>query len=103
MLRRLDETYRVEQGACWWAKTQMTCIERFEADKAAILGEWNSGDRVDITYVKRQRMNFVERIEVFAYCTVKYLSCYVASILGLITIAYIIMTMHLFSMNIAGG
>ena len=31
-------------------KTQMTCIERFEADKAAILGEWNSGDLVDIKY-----------------------------------------------------
>ena len=35
--------------------------------------------------------------------TVQYLSCYVASVLGLIPIAYIIMTMHVFSMNMAGG
>ena len=50
--------------------------------------------------MKRQRMNFVE----YEYSrTVQYLSCYLASILGLITIAYIIMTMHVFSMNMAGG
>ena len=36
--------------------------------------------------------------------TVQYLSCYyVALILGIITIAYIIMAMHVFSMNMAGG
>ena len=51
MLRRLDETHRVEQlRRLLVGKTQMTCIERFEADKAAILGEWNSGDRVDIKF-----------------------------------------------------
>ena len=50
MLRRLDETHSVEQCACWWANTIMTYIERLEADKAAIPGEWNSGDRVDIKY-----------------------------------------------------
>ena len=33
----------------------------------------------------------------------QYLSCYVALILPLLTVAYIIMTMHAFSMNIAGG
>ena len=33
----------------------------------------------------------------------QYLSCYVALILVLLTIAYIIMTMHVFSMNTAGG
>ena len=33
----------------------------------------------------------------------QYLSCYVALILVLITIAYLIMTMHVFSMNTAGG
>ena len=45
-------------------------------------------------------MNFVE----YKYSrTVQYLSCYVALILGLITIAYIIMTMHVFRMNMDGG
>ena len=33
----------------------------------------------------------------------QYLSCYVALILVLLTIAYIIMTMRVFSMNTAGG
>ena len=33
----------------------------------------------------------------------QYLSCYVALILVLLTIAYLIMTMHVFSMNTAGG
>ena len=33
----------------------------------------------------------------------KYLSCYVALILVLLTTAYLIMTMHVFSMNTAGG
>ena len=33
----------------------------------------------------------------------QYLSCYVALILVLLTVAYIIMTMHVFSMNTAGG
>ena len=33
----------------------------------------------------------------------QYLSCYVALILILLTIAYIIMTMHVFSMNTAGN
>ena len=51
-------------------------------------------------YVKPQRKNFVK----YKYSsTVQYLSCYVALILGLITIAYIIMAMHAFSTNIAGG
>ena len=50
--------------------------------------------------MKRQRMNFVE----YKYSrTTQYISCNVAFILGLITIAYIIMTMHVFSMNMAGG
>ena len=50
--------------------------------------------------MKRQRMNFVE----YKYSrTVQYISYYVAVILGLITIAYIIMTMRVFSMNMAGG
>ena len=45
-------------------------------------------------------MNFVE----YKYSrTVQYLSCYVALILGLITTAYIILTMHVFSMNMDGG
>ena len=45
-------------------------------------------------------MNFVE----YKYSrTVQYLSCYVALILGLMTIAYIIMTMHVFSMHMDGG
>ena len=34
---------------------------------------------------------------------IQYLSCYVALILVLLTIAYIIMTMHVFRMNTAGG
>ncbi len=51
MLRRLDETHRVEQlRRLLVGKTQMTCIERFEADKAAILDEWYSGDRVVIKF-----------------------------------------------------
>ena len=33
----------------------------------------------------------------------QYISCYVALILGLLTIAYIIMTVHVFIRNIAGG
>ena len=33
----------------------------------------------------------------------QYLSCYVALTLVLLTVAYIIMTMHVFSMNTAGG
>ena len=33
----------------------------------------------------------------------QYLSCYVPLILVLLTVAYIIMTMHVFSMNTAGG
>ena len=33
----------------------------------------------------------------------QYLSCYVALILGLRTVAYIIMTMRVFIRNIAGG
>ena len=33
----------------------------------------------------------------------QYLSCYVALILVLLTVAYIIMTMHVFSMDNAGG
>ena len=33
----------------------------------------------------------------------QYLSCYAALILVLLTIAYIIMTMHVFSVNTAGG
>ena len=42
-------------------KTQMTCIEGFEADKAAILGEWSSGDRVDIKYLhETPKDDFVE-------------------------------------------
>ena len=63
------------------------------------LPSWLSG--TDINYVKRQRMTYVE----YKYShTVQYLSCYDASILGLLTIyAYIIMTMHVFSMNITSG
>ena len=33
----------------------------------------------------------------------QYLSCYVALILVLLTVVYIIITMHVFSMNTAGG
>ena len=33
----------------------------------------------------------------------QYISCYVALILGLLTIAYIIMTVRVFIRNIAGG
>ena len=33
----------------------------------------------------------------------QYISCQVALILGLLTMAYIIKTMHVFSMNVAGG
>ena len=51
--------------------------------------------------MKRQRMISLNEYKYSR--TVQYLSCYVASILGLITIAYIIMTMHVFSMNMAGG
>ena len=59
----------------------MSCIERFEADRAAILGVWNSGDWVDIKYEKRQKMAYID----YAYkCTVQYLSSYVALILGLL-------------------
>ena len=58
VLRRLDEAHRVERLlASWCGKTQMA---RFEADTAAILGEWHSGDGVDIKYVKRQKMTYVE-------------------------------------------
>ena len=80
----------------------MTCIERFEADKAAIPGEWNSGDRVDIKYRAWSAKGWISLNEYKYSRTLQYLSCYVASILGLITIAYIIMTMHAFSMNMAG-
>ena len=83
-------------------KTQMTCIERFGADKAAVLGEWNSGDRVDIKYRTWSAKGWISLNEYKYSRTVQYLSCYVASVLGLITIAYI-MTMHVFSMNMAGG
>ena len=102
MLRRLDEAHRVEQGACWWAK----CKWHVSNDsKQTRLPFWTSGIRATglifntVLYVKCQRTNFVE----YEYSsTVQYLSCYLASILGLITIAYIIMTMHVFSMNMAG-
>ena len=39
----------------------------------------------------------------FRVLGLQYLSCYVALILVFLTIAYIIMTMHVFSMNTAGG
>ena len=56
----------------------MTCIERFEADKVAILDVWNSGDRVDIKYgtVREAPKDEFRLIRVFAYCTIpQLLSC----------------------------
>ena len=57
-------------------KAQMA---RIEADRAAIMAERNSGDRVatgdpvDRAYMKRQKMTYVE----YKYSrTVQHLSCY---------------------------
>ena len=54
VLRRVDETHRVERLLpSWCGKTQAA---RIVADRGAILGEWNSCYRVDIKYVMRQNM-----------------------------------------------
>ena len=57
MLRHLDEAYRVEHllpsQRC---ETQMA---RVEADRVAIVAEWNSSDLVDVKYVKRHKMTYV--------------------------------------------
>ena len=58
-LRSLDEARRVEQGACWRAgagKRKSSTNGSYRTQT----GEWNSGDRVDINYVKRQTMTYVE-------------------------------------------
>ena len=47
-----------------------------------------------VTYVKHKYSRTVD---------LQYISCYVALILGLLTIAYIIMTVRVFIRNIAGG
>ena len=42
MFRRLDETYRVEQGACWWAKRKLHVSND---SKQTRLPSWASGIR----------------------------------------------------------
>ena len=49
---------------------EIACIE---ADRSAIVAEWNSGARPDIKSVKRQKLTYVE-YALFAYCTI-YLNC----------------------------
>ena len=55
MLRRLDETHRVEQGACWWAKRKWQVSNDSKQTKLqSCMGEWNSGDLVDILNTVRE-------------------------------------------------
>ena len=68
MLRRRDTSYRALAAELVRQNANGT-ITRFEAD--GILGDRNSGDRVDIKYAKRQKMAYIE----YKYSrTVQYLS-----------------------------
>ena len=86
VLCRLDEAHHVERllpSQC--GKTQM-------ARRPSML--WKQTGKVIVAYVKYKYSRTVG---------LQYISCYVALILGLLTIAYIIMTVRVFIRNIAGG
>ena len=70
-------------------------MAQIETERAAIVANWNSGDRVDIKYAKRQEMTYVE----YMYShTVHYICIHFR-----FSNAYTIMTMQVFSTSIAGG
>ena len=66
-----------------------------------------SGGRPEMKYFERQKLTYVDyNLQVFAYCTIPQLLYYYdALILGLINIAYLMMTLPdiVFSINIGGG
>ena len=83
VLCRLGEAHHVERllpSQC--GKTQMARMISKQTRKAIV-------DYVEYKYSRTVGL--------------QYLSCYVALILVLLTIAYIILTIHVFSMNTAGG
>ena len=86
VLCRLGEAHRVERllpNQC--GKTQM-------ARRPSMLSKQTG--KVIVPYVKYKYSRTVG---------LQYISCYVALILGLLTITYIFMTVHVFIRNIAGG
>ncbi len=94
MLRRLDETHRVEQGACWWAKHNNDMYRTIRSRQGCHPGrvEFRRPARYELCGATKVDLRW---LQVFAYCTIpQRLYYYDALILGSITIAYIIMTMH---------
>ena len=73
-------------------------MARIAADRAVILGAWNSGDRVGIK--REATKETLCGIQVFAYCTIPQLLLFC---INFRFNNYMIMPMHVFSMNMAGG
>ena len=103
VLGRLDEAHRVEQGTCCRAGVAERKWHVSNNLKETGMSYWASGIRTTGLTLNTWCAKIWLTLNTSIHVLYNTPAVTLELILGLITIAYIIMTMHLFSMNIAGG